>query len=95
MSLTAPRNRSTGSESTSRGKRIGRTAEGKFVPFEHPDAAYLAYTEYDEVPQEVLDSLSEGTEDEEATEAPEEDSKPAEDHTKPQETKPRRARTKG
>ena len=75
-------------------QRIYRTVNGDFVFEGDERAAFLAYSQYDEVPQDVLDSLSKPSEDEEGTEAHEEDSKPAEGRTEPQERKPRRARTK-
>lgn len=39
------------------GIRVGRTADGRYVPIDHPDAAYLAYSEHDRVPPEVLAKL--------------------------------------
>jgi hypothetical protein len=36
------------------GHRIARTADGKHVLWGHEDAAFLAYVETDEVPEEVL-----------------------------------------
>lgn len=39
------------------GYRIYRTAEGRHVLAGDPAAAYLAYTEADEVPLEVLEEL--------------------------------------
>ena len=74
------------------GHRIWKTYDGRYVLEGHEDAAFLAYTEHDEVPQEVLDSLSEDSEDEDVPETHEEDSKPAEGRTEPQERKPRRAK---
>jgi hypothetical protein len=39
------------------GQRIGRTADGRFVPIDHPEAAFLAYSEHDEVPPEVAEKM--------------------------------------
>lgn len=37
--------------------RVFRTEDGRHVPAGHREAAFLAYTEEDEVPDEVLDEL--------------------------------------
>lgn len=41
-------------------QRIYRTADGRHVPEGHADAAFLAYSQYDEVPDEVADELKHG-----------------------------------
>jgi hypothetical protein len=41
-------------------ERIYRTADGKHVGEGHPDAAYLAYSQYDKAPKAVLDELEDG-----------------------------------
>lgn len=41
-------------------QRIYRTVDGRHVPEGHADAAFLAYTQYDEVPGEVTDELKHG-----------------------------------
>jgi hypothetical protein len=39
------------------GHRIFRTNDGRYVLEGHPDAAFLAYTPKDRVPQSVLDQV--------------------------------------
>lgn len=41
-------------------QRIYRTVDGRHVPEGHADAAFLAFTQYDEVPREVTDELKHG-----------------------------------
>lgn len=40
------------------GQRIYRTLDGKHVPEGHEDAAFLAYTENDSPPKDVLDEVA-------------------------------------
>lgn len=37
--------------------RIFRTADGRHVPDGHPDAAFLAFREWDDVPAEVVKEI--------------------------------------
>ena len=39
------------------GTRICQTTDGRYVPEGHPDAAFLAYSQHDEPPKEVLEKL--------------------------------------
>lgn len=68
------------------GHRIAKTADGKHVPWGHEDAAYLAYTEADEVPESVLKEVYAKPEEPETEKVEEPEAR------KPEETKPRRAK---
>lgn len=39
------------------GMRVARTRDGRYVPEAHPEAAFLAYTQHDELPEEVAEQL--------------------------------------
>lgn len=41
-------------------QRIYRTMDGRHVPEGHAEAAFLAFTQYDEVPDEVADEVKHG-----------------------------------
>ncbi len=43
---------------TAGGQRVYRTQDGRHVAEGDPDAAFLAYTEHDELPADVLEQLA-------------------------------------
>jgi hypothetical protein len=44
------------------GQRIYKTNDGRHVPEGHPDAAWLAFSEFDKPPKGVLDEVEEAEE---------------------------------
>lgn len=58
------------------GRRVFRTVDGKHVPDGHPEAAFLAYSQWDEIPADVQAEV-------EPKKAP----KPADKSAKPQANK--------